>query len=814
MRRWPTVARRAAMLTCLAFLLALSSSPGPALASMSTGDGSWVWENPLPQGNPVNAVHASDAAHLLAVGDHGLLLRSDDGGATWSRQPLGVTDPLLDVAFSATSPSVGVIVGGNGLVLRTSDGGGHWTAARPVADYLYGVTALPGTANTFWAVGTGGLILVSTDGGATWSARPSPTTQRLHAISFANALHGWAAGRNGTLLFTADGGTTWWPSSLGTTRDLHDVHAVSPTECWAVGNWTVLHTTTGGDGWTAVTPPAGHAHVAWTAVDVSPGGAVTIAATGDDYNWGESGGVWTSGDGGATWQTAWESRFAALTCLAHEPGGSVTWAGGAGGLLVRVTSGSGVVTAGDALPYLRAVAHAGDTLWAVGSRTLLRRDAGGWHVAPLPVLGKGASDVAFVGSDTGWVADGSIVWCTTDGGVTWTASPSLGFMISDIDFISASVGTAVSPEGRIARTADGGATWTDVTPPVALPALSAVDLVDATHGYAVGDGGCVVRTTDGSNWTTLASGVTDDLKDLCFVDATTGWVAGLGGVILATTDAGQHFSLTRVGSLGLNGISFPDAEHGWACSSQGVVLRYDHGTGTWSPVTSGTSETLADVLFADVLTGWVVGAHGAVLATTTGGVPDILPPVTTVSGVPAGWRNTAVTLTFAATDPGGSGVVTTRYRVDGRPWEVGSTCTVAAPADHSNDGTHTVAFYSVDAFDNQEGEQTCAVSIDTRKPRPRAPYPVSVVRGRTATLRYRVDDAAPCAGTARPVIKLRNASGRVVKVFRPAAKPVGTWLKLRFTCRLARGKYRVLVYATDAAGNRQAKVATTTLTVR
>ena len=39
-----------------------------AAAFVSTGDGSWVWQSPLPQGNRINDVHVFNADHLLAVG--------------------------------------------------------------------------------------------------------------------------------------------------------------------------------------------------------------------------------------------------------------------------------------------------------------------------------------------------------------------------------------------------------------------------------------------------------------------------------------------------------------------------------------------------------------------------------------------------------------------------------------------------------------------------------------------------------------------------------------------------------------------------
>lgn len=55
----------------------------------------------------------------------------------------------------------------------------------------------------------------------------------------------------------------------------------------------------------------------------------------------------------------------------------------------------------------------------------------------------------------------------------------------------------------------------------------------------------------------------------------------------------------------------------------------------------------------------------------------------------------------------------------------------------------TVTCFSTDNARNTEAERTCAVSTDMRKPRPRAPYPASVFKGRTAMLRCHIDDTAP-----------------------------------------------------------------------
>ena len=793
-----------------------------AAASVSTGDGSWVWQSPLPQGNRINDVHVFNADHLLAVGDHGLLLESDDGGTTWQRREWNIDATLNAVAFA--NASTGVIVGDRGLMLRTTNGGANWLVTFPsttqdLLDVCF-ANALQG-----WTVGSGGVVLYTANAGQSWETQSTPVNKLLRSVHFSDASHGWAVGSEGTIIATSTGGAPWTQQASGTTRDLFDVCSEttgSTTNLWVVGTWTIRRTTNGGTTWSPVTLPPGHGNVTYKAVDAPWSGYVAVAATGDDYNWNQSGGIWLTGDGGANWTTAFEGRFAALECLGHDPAGTAAWAGGAGGLLLKslaATPTSWDWHAGAALPSLAAIARCGEMMWAVGPRTLLLWDGSVWRSSGAVSLSKRAHDVTFVDDTHGWIADSATVWRTSDGGYTWT-SATLPFSVLDLDFVSPKVGTAVGTtsmpptEGRVFRTLDGGDTWTDVTPTPTPATLTAVDMVDATHGFAVGATGTVLRTTDGSNWTALPSGTTEYLTDVCFTSVSQGWIVSSSGSMLATKDAGENFNARAVSSHGLYAIDFQDADHGWASGSMGTILRYDGVSGTWSPVTSGTVNGLNDIMFTDPLHGWAVGTDGTVLATTTGGVPDILPPVTTVSGVPAGWRNRDVVLSFSAVDPGGSGVVATHHKVDDDTWSQGTTCIVGAPAGHDNDGTHTVAFYSVDAFGNEEAEKTCTVSIDTRKPRPRAPYAARVTRGRTATLRYRIDDTAPCAGTARPVVKITKLGGRLVKTLKPAAQPVGKWRTLRLTCKLARGTYRFTVYATDAAGNRQAKTASNKLVVR
>ncbi len=190
---------------------------------------------------------------------------------------------------------------------------------------------------------------------------------------------------------------------------------------------------------------------------------------------------------------------------------------------------------------------------------------------------------------------------------------------------------------------------------------------------------------------------------------------------------------------------------------------------------------------------------------------DTTAPVTTVTGADGAWHGSAVTVAFAATDD--SGVAYTEYKVDQGPWTTGTSLTVAAPADHSDDGLHTILYRSVDVAGNSEPVQACTVGIDTAAPAPAA-APAKALRGRAARLVYSIAEAGPVPQTADVTITVRTTGGRLVKTITADGVALNTGLVARFVCRLATGRYRYSVAATDAAGNPQARVASSTLTVR
>jgi photosystem II stability/assembly factor-like uncharacterized protein len=139
-------------------------------------------------------VHFVDPQTGWAVGQHGTIWHTRDGGDSWLPQRSGVTDALYGVGF--VNSREGYAVGG-----RT----------HPYADRTLASDSISQAA-----------VLVTRDGGLTWRVQPAhvPALHRVQAFGADEAV---AAGRgaNGQpagLFFTANGGRGWEPLSGGAKR--------------------------------------------------------------------------------------------------------------------------------------------------------------------------------------------------------------------------------------------------------------------------------------------------------------------------------------------------------------------------------------------------------------------------------------------------------------------------------------------------------------------------------------------------------------------------------------------------------------------
>jgi photosystem II stability/assembly factor-like uncharacterized protein len=151
---------------------------------------------------------------------------------------------LLGVFFP--EDMIGFAVGKNGTILKTINGGESWTGLPSgTVNYLSKTYFID--ADTGYIVGTNGTILKTTNGGSNWIHLTSGTTNTLYTVFFPSAYAGYAVGANGTILNTINRGTDWTTQSSGTTESLITVFFPDEDTGYIVGtHGTILKTMNGG----------------------------------------------------------------------------------------------------------------------------------------------------------------------------------------------------------------------------------------------------------------------------------------------------------------------------------------------------------------------------------------------------------------------------------------------------------------------------------------------------------------------------------------------------------------------------------------
>ncbi|MBF6559076.1 MAG: hypothetical protein IVW56_02210 [Candidatus Binataceae bacterium] len=150
------------------------------------------------------------------VGEDGLVLRTDDGGDTWTVQESGTVKNLFKVAVLDDQNAL--VVGADGIILRTDDGGKSWkTITSPKNVTIFDVTFVD--KNVGWAVGEFSTILTTADGGQTWTLNYGGNTTDFtigpfFSVNFSDPTHGIVAGLAGDIMVTADAGKSWQAKKL------------------------------------------------------------------------------------------------------------------------------------------------------------------------------------------------------------------------------------------------------------------------------------------------------------------------------------------------------------------------------------------------------------------------------------------------------------------------------------------------------------------------------------------------------------------------------------------------------------------------
>jgi photosystem II stability/assembly factor-like uncharacterized protein len=273
-----------------------------------------------------NALHAQilSATHaggrIVAVGDHGVVLLSDDDGLTFRQaRTVPIDGTLTSVSFA--DDKNGWAAGHWGVIIRTADGGETWSLQRSdlsVDRPLFSVYF--SDAKNGWAAGLWSLLLHTEDGGQNWTvvqAPPSPGAKKADRNFY--SIFGDKKGtlyvscEQGLVMRSSDGGVTWEYLQTGYSGSLWTGTALSDGVLLFGGlRGTIIRSADGGSTWETVSTSYKN-----SITDFVQDEHGNILATSLD------GVVLTSKDAGATFVGMQRPDREALTAAVYASGGKL-----------------------------------------------------------------------------------------------------------------------------------------------------------------------------------------------------------------------------------------------------------------------------------------------------------------------------------------------------------------------------------------------------------------------------------------------------------------------------------------------------------
>jgi photosystem II stability/assembly factor-like uncharacterized protein len=223
---------------------------------LETTNGGSSWEvRPSGTDYSLYAVRMADDKQGWVVGQEGLVLHTTDGGKTWQPQESNAVFKDSDgtpkraylFALDALDANTAIAVGDRSMLIRTTDGGKTWTGGKvkmeldtsggeslAAADPIFYAVKFT-DAQHGWIVGEFGKIMYTADGGETWKEQEKtllegtgffdlldlPTLFGIHAV---DGQHAIASGLEGHVARTSDGGARWSFDKI----DAGDVALVDP----------------------------------------------------------------------------------------------------------------------------------------------------------------------------------------------------------------------------------------------------------------------------------------------------------------------------------------------------------------------------------------------------------------------------------------------------------------------------------------------------------------------------------------------------------------------------------------------------------
>lgn len=178
---------------------------------LGSTDGGFRWHTLQFQGlGTTYGVACSSATHCTAVTSNADQSLVTIDGTAWTpvTMPFSPLDALFPLNGTTCAGSSCLAVGSHGLLAQSINGGVAWSAGQSITSQDLQAASCP-TATQCVVVGSAGTILTTTDGGAIWQTDPPPTDESLLGVSCPTTSDCVAVGSGGTVLTSSTGGAPW-----------------------------------------------------------------------------------------------------------------------------------------------------------------------------------------------------------------------------------------------------------------------------------------------------------------------------------------------------------------------------------------------------------------------------------------------------------------------------------------------------------------------------------------------------------------------------------------------------------------------------
>ncbi len=537
----------------------------------------------------------------------------------------------------------GILVGTAGSIWTTADGG---TTLNPVADVPANENDLAKVefydANTGFAAGKGGTILKTTDGGATWTnVSDTEQTFDLKGLAVVSDQIVYVCGVDSTLLKTTDGGANWTRSAEGFNgEDLDGGIAFLDADKGVVisdGNGgNTWYTADGGDTWTYVNIaglfPTGLASSRLYDVHANDG-VIMIAGYHQT--------AFVSTDGGATYAQTGPFSYGYDQNRAVYVADANTWyAAGNNGYVVKTADAGDnwttlSINSGNTTDFVHFVDANTGFIYVGNGQSVKTTDGGAnfssiyeWPGVSFWGLSLPTDDKVVL---TGW--GGGELSISEDGGETFSypSNAATGYTgnIYEAEFVDANTGYIAGGSGFVAKTTDGGASFTNKDNPMAQLSnkhINSLRILANGNILAGGSSGIIIKSTDnGETWTqtTAGEGFSGIVYDMFEVGEGLIVASASSGQIGYSTDGGDNWTLARdYGTMAMRAV---EARNGvlLIVSSGGNIYRstnFDELDSLEAIYTQAQGNDLYDLEFITDNLVYAVGEDGSIVKSEDAGL--------------------------------------------------------------------------------------------------------------------------------------------------------------------------------------------------